>query len=115
MKTFSVLASLERESILNLGFNLLVFPLQRKPRMLATFAHTENAKGNRFSMGLWLDEENLTAPGPAPCPGSQLRGQGPIYTLICLPESIQQPRADQMLISQCRVSQENLYPGPLLS
>lgn len=83
--------------------------------MSATFAHSENAEGNRFSMGLWLEEENLAAPGPAPRPGSQLRGQGPIYTLVCLPESIQQPGADQMPISQCRVSQENVYPGPLLN
>lgn len=66
-------------------------------------------------MGLWLNEENLTVPDLAPCPGSQLRGQGPIYTLVCLPESIQQPGADQMPISQRRVSQENLYPSLLLS
>lgn len=66
-------------------------------------------------MGLWLDEENLSASGSVPRPGSQLRGQGPLYTLVGLPESIQQPGADQMPVGQCRVSQENLYPSPLLS
>lgn len=78
MKKFSVLASsAKRKHILDLGLNLLIFPLQRTPRMPASSAHMEKAEGDRFSPGLWHNEGKLPAPGLAPCPWSQLRGWGP--------------------------------------
>ena len=65
----------------NLGLSLLIFPLKRKPRMLAMFAHVENAKETGFLSGSRTMKTNSLHPGPAPSLPEQAEGTDPLYSI----------------------------------
>lgn len=87
------------QQILNLGVNLLMFPLQAKPRMSAMFVHIENATRGRFSK--WLAHgRKIHCTGHSQCPWCRLRG-GDSCTGLSV-GSPRHPGADKTLTSQSR-------------
>lgn len=85
MKKHELLQRMENK-MQNLGLSLLIFPLKRKPRMLAMFAHVENAKETGFLSGSCKMKTNSLHPGPAPKFAGAGRGNG---------SPIQHPGAEQ--------------------
>lgn len=109
MKRYSVLPSSKKEKqTLNWGLNFLIFPLKRKPRTSALFAHLEKAKAGRLSKQLLHNEVKSAASWPSSQVNQGWRTGGrPLHKLVIVCRSPfsnrEQTRHQPARATGCRV------------